>query len=172
MKFVFPSFWIGMFGMGTCGLWLGAFHDRNGPPPEFMKWAFLAAWLVGSGFILWFCSRVKRVQVDDEALYVSNYWSEVRIPFTEVSHFTQSYMSRPPTVTIHLRSVSPVGQRIVFIPKFRWVLFGTHPIITELQALCDRANARGGASQPKVPIKQDYVFPMRVLQALCVFFAC
>ena len=34
MKFVFPPFWIGMFGMGTCGLWLGTFHDRNGPPPE------------------------------------------------------------------------------------------------------------------------------------------
>ena len=31
------------------------------------------------------------MQVDDEALYVSNYRSEVRIPFTEVSHFTQTY---------------------------------------------------------------------------------
>jgi hypothetical protein len=170
MKWVFPALWIGGFGLGTYGLWLGAFHDRNGPPPEFLKWVFLAAWLVGSGFILWFCSRIKRVQVDDEALYVSNYWSEVRIPLTEVSHFTQSYMSRPPTVTIHLRSMSPVGQRIVFISKFRWSLFSTHPTIIELQALCDQANARGGASQPKVPVKQNYVFSMRVLQALCVFF--
>ena len=103
---------------------------------------------VGTVFIVWFCGRLKRVQVDDEAIYVSNYWSEVRIPLTEISHYTQSYLSRPPTVTIHLRSTSPVGQRIVFIRHFRWNLFGTHPTIIELQALCDRANARAGAGQP------------------------
>ncbi len=171
MKFIFPTFWIGGFSLATCSLWLGAFHDRNGlPPPEFAKWAFLAATLIGSGFILWFCRRIKRVQVDDEALYVSNFWSEVRLPLTEIRHFTQTYMSRPPTVTIHLRSASPVGQRIVFIPKFRWVWFRTHPVITELQALCDRANSPGGANQPKVPVKQNYVFSMRILQALCAFF--
>ena len=79
MKFVFPCSGIGLFGMGTCGLWLGAFHDRNSlPPPEPVKWIFLAVWLVGSGFIFWFSGRIKRVQVDDAALYVSNYWSEVR----------------------------------------------------------------------------------------------
>ena len=125
---------------------VGAFHDRNGPPPEFVKWVFLAAWLGGTTFILWSCGRIKRVQVDDEALYVSNYWSEVRIPLAEVSHFTQSYMSRPPTVTIHLRGQSVVGQRVLFIPKFRWVLFGTHPTIIELQALCDRAKGQGRLS--------------------------
>jgi len=115
------------------------------------------------------CS-VKRLQVDNEALYVSNYWSEVRVPLGEVSHFTQSYMSNPPTVTIYLKSKSPVGQRVVFIPKFRWVLFGTHPTVIELQALCDRANAQGGTSQRTVPVRQGFVGSVRELQAFCVFF--
>jgi hypothetical protein len=142
-KWVFPTIWIGGFGLGTCAMWFGAFRDRAGrPPPDEIKWIFLAAWLVGSAFLVWFCARLKRVQVDDEALYLSNYWSEVRIPLTDISHFTQSYFSRPPTVTIHLRGVSPVGRHVVFIPRFRWFLFGTHPIIVELQALCDRVNAR------------------------------
>ena len=124
MKWVFPAVWIGGFGLATCALWLGGFYGRNGLPPELLKWDFLVAWLVGSGFIIWFCGRLKRVQIDGDTLYVSNYSSEVRIPLTEISHFTQSYLSRPPTITVHLRSMSPVGQRIVFIPKFRWVLFG------------------------------------------------
>jgi hypothetical protein len=171
MKCVFPIFWIGFFGLATCGMWFAAFRDRNGnPPPDFTKWIFFVGWLVGTAFILWLCGRLKRVQVDDEALYVSNYWSEARIPLTEVSHFTQSYMSRPPTVTIHLRSMSAVGQRIVFIPKFRWVLFGTHPIIIELQELCDRANAKGGTGQEKTSGRVFSETPMRVLQALCGIF--
>jgi hypothetical protein len=79
------------------------------------------------------------VQVDDEALYVSNYRSEIRIPLTDVDHFTESHWSNPSTVTIHLRGLSSVGQRVVFIPKckFRWWPFGTHPIVSELQAMCD-----------------------------------
>jgi hypothetical protein len=145
MKWVFPTLWIGGFGLGTCDLWMRTFDDLHGVQPfETLKWGVLAGWLGGSSFIIWSYGRLKRVQVDDEALYVSNCWSKVRIPLAEVSHFTQSYMFRPSTVTIHLRSLSLVGQRIVFIPSFRWVLFGTYPTITELQALCDRAKANEG----------------------------
>jgi hypothetical protein len=142
MKWVFPALWIVGFGLGACALWCDALHGPNGvPPPEWMKWLFLAAWLIGSGFILWLCGRIKRVQVDDEALHVSNYLSEVCIPLTEASHFTESHWSNPPTVTIHLRSLSPYGERVVFIPKFRWIALGAHPVVGELQTLCDRARS-------------------------------
>lgn len=169
MKWVFPAVWIGGFGLATCALWLGGFYGRNGLPPELLKWDFLVAWLVGSGFIIWFCGRLKRVQIDGDTLYVSNYSSEVRIPLTEISHFTQSYLSRPPTITVHLRSMSPVGQRIVFIPKFRWVLFGTHPLITEMQALCDESRVKGGTVQHDNRLHEVNPPAMWGLQAICVF---
>jgi hypothetical protein len=147
IKFVFPSVWIGMFGMGTCVLWFDALHDRNRPPPEFMKWAFLVAWPLGSGLILSISLRIKRVQVDHEALYVSNYLSEVRIPISEISHFTQSGSKKMPTITIHLRSLSDVGQRIVFIPKLGLGTFRKHPTILGLRALCDRPRGRDGTGE-------------------------
>ncbi len=167
MKFVFPTGWIGAFGIGTCVLWFGNLNGPKGPPPVPMKWAFLAVWLIGSTFIIWFSRRIKRVQVDDNAIYVSNYWSEVRIPLTEISHFTQSYMSRPPTITIHLRGKTPVGERVVFIPQFRWVLFGTHPTIIELEESCKMANARDGGRHPIAIVKHDHTMSMRVFQAVC-----
>jgi hypothetical protein len=37
-KFVFPAIWIPGFGLGTLGLWLGAFGDDMVP----FKWVFLA----------------------------------------------------------------------------------------------------------------------------------
>ena len=171
MKWVFPVLWIGGFGAGTCALWLGASHGRGGQaPPDWLKWQFLALWLAGTVFNIWFCGRIKRVAVDDEALYVSNYWSEVRIALAEVSHFTQSFLSRPATVTIHLRRLSAAGERVVFIPKSRWVLFGIHPVIIELQALCDQASVQGEASQPKTTYRTSGTRSMRVLQAICVLF--
>ena len=153
MTWVFPFLWIGGFGFGTCAHWIDALRGGNGvPPPVWMKWQYLVIWLVVSSFILWFCGRLKRLRMDDEALYVSNYWAEERVPLTEVSHFTRSRFTNPPTVTIHLRSMSPYGERIVFIPKHRWALFGTHPAIAELQALCDRAKGNDGTGETPRPI--------------------
>jgi hypothetical protein len=142
-KWVFDPVWILGCGFVTCMLWLDAFRDRAGnPPDEWIKLLILVGLIAGSAFGIWFSMRLKRVQVDDEAIYVSNYLSEYRIPFIEISHITNNYLYRPQTVTIHLRNSSPFGNRIVFIPKFDWVLFGAHTVITELQTRCDRANAR------------------------------
>jgi len=142
-KWLLPTVWIIGFGLATCGLWLDAFRGQNNaPPPDWMKWQFLVIWLVASAFLVWWSGRIKRVQVDDEALYASNYWSEVHIPLAEVDRITESRWCNPPTVTIHLRPLSPYGDRIVFIPKTRWWPFGAHPIVAELQSLCAKAQEK------------------------------
>jgi len=59
VKCVFPILWIACFGLGTCALWLDVFRGGNGaPPPDWMKWQFLAILIVGTGVILWFCGRL------------------------------------------------------------------------------------------------------------------
>lgn len=143
MKYVFPVVWIGGFGLGTLGLWLGAFHDRDGgPPPSWMRWQFLIMWIGGAAFIIWFARRIKRVQADDQSLYVSDYFSEVLIPLTEIADFTESRWLRPRTVTIHFRSPTAAGERVVFIPKLRLFQFSSRPVIAELQTLCERARGQ------------------------------
>ena len=65
MKFVFPTICISMFGLGTVGLFLEAFHGRGGTAtPPWVKWQFLAVWIVGSMFIWWGCARLKKVRTD------------------------------------------------------------------------------------------------------------
>ena len=65
------------------GLGLAAFGsvcfttETAAQPPVAPKCGTLASWVIVSGILLWFCGRIKRVQIDDDALYVSNYWSEV-----------------------------------------------------------------------------------------------
>jgi hypothetical protein len=148
VKSVVPPIFFGIVGATVCAAWLGALHGRGGGPlSDSEKWFLTAFWLAGTVYIAWSSCLVKRVQVDDTALYVSKHGSEVRIPLADVSRIVQSRWTRVPMVTIHLRHPSPVGQRIVFLPTVRWALFGTHPIVTELRELCDRANSSGGAGQ-------------------------
>ena len=135
MKFVFPPLWIAGFGAGTVGVWLSDGQPRG--PPAAM---FLGFWLVGTALIWWSCARLKRVRVDETHLYVSNYRTEVSIPLANVRRVSESRWDRGRPVTVEFRTPTPFGQRIVFLPKARWVgWFESHPVVAELRELSARA---------------------------------
>ena len=136
MKFVFPTIWISMFGLGTLALFVGALRGPdNSPAPDGMKWGFLAAWLVGTAFIYWASARLKRVRTDGSALYVSNYLKEIRVPFDGVADVTENRWINIHPVTIHLRAATEFGDRITFMPKIRIFGWRSHPVVAELRGL-------------------------------------
>jgi hypothetical protein len=136
MKFVFPTIWISMFGLGTFGLFLGAFHGQGDTaPPTWMKWQFLAVWIAGSAFIWWGCARLKKVRTDETAIYVSNYLKEVRIPLDAIRDVTENRWINIHPVTIHFRYSTPFGDSIVFMPTVRLFSWTSHPVVSELRDL-------------------------------------
>jgi len=140
-KFIFPAIWISGFGAGTVGLWLGAFHGRNNePPPDWMRWQFLAMWLAASTYLIWFARRLHRVSLHDDVLTVSNFFREISVPVTAASRVTQSYMSNPPTISIHFDQPTALGRRIVFIPVGRAGFLSEHPTTTEIKGILARGS--------------------------------
>ena len=138
IKFVFPAIWISMFGLGTVALFLGAFRGtNNSPPSEGLDWGFLAAWIAGTILICWNCGRLKKVRIEDSAIYVSNYLKEIRIPFDAVADVTENRWISIHPVTIHLRSATEFGDRITFMPKIRFFGWRSHPVVAELRQLAD-----------------------------------
>jgi hypothetical protein len=136
MKFVFPTLWISMFGLGTLALFLDAFRGPdNTPPSPDMKWGFLAAWAAGTVFIYWACARLKRVRVEDSTIYVSNYLKEIRIASDAIAAVTENRWLNIHPVTIHLRSATEFGDRITFMPKMRIFGWRSHPVVAELREL-------------------------------------
>jgi hypothetical protein len=134
IKFVFPTIWISMFGVGTLALFLGVFRGPdNTPPLEGMRWGFLAFWIAGTSVLYWGCGRLKRVCVEDSAIGVSNYRKEIRIPFDGVAGVTEGHGINIHPVTIHLRSATEFGDRIVFMPKIRILIWRSHPVVAELR---------------------------------------
>src|SRR5215204_3382615 len=114
-KIVFPALWIPLFGWGTLTMFLGGFKDAG----DNFKWLFLFGWLTGSAFIYWSCVRLKEVSVDDDYLHVSNYLKKARIPLSQIYDVTENVWLNLHPVTIHLKSPSEFGDRIVFMPPGR-----------------------------------------------------
>jgi len=132
-----PPAWFTGFGIATLNLWLGNFLGRTGaPPPDATKWKFLIGWVFGSAFILWTNSGLKRVRVDSENLYVSNYLREISVPLTMITDVTENRWLSIHPVTVHFGSMTGFGQRITFMPPLQYFgLWRTHPVVAELRRL-------------------------------------
>jgi hypothetical protein len=135
MKVVFPSVWIAGFGAATALLW------AQPGTPDTTKRQFLLAAVVGSVLILWSCARLKRVYADDNCLHISNFQTEITVPFGMIAEVTENGWINIHPVTIHLRERTPFGRRITFMPKSRLTFapWGAHPVVTELKELAQGA---------------------------------
>src|ERR1041385_5026184 len=127
-KFIFPPIWIGAFGLGVTKTMTTA--DPRSWLPIFVFW------MVGSGFIYWSCARLKKVSIDEKNLYVSNYLQEIAVPFSFIGDVTQNRWLNNQMVTIHFKFPTEFGDKIVFMPTFRFFAFvGPHPVVDRLKQL-------------------------------------
>lgn len=71
----------------------------------------------------WYVRRtlwpLKRLDATDTHLFVTNYWTTVRYPWTDVDGISDSKLGRRKVVALHLKAPGRFGQEILFIP-------GTH----------------------------------------------
>ena len=134
MKVIFPVLWIGGFGAGTLSLWLAAMHGPGGSgAPSWMRWQFLVTWLAGAAFIGWSCARLKRVRIDREFLYVSNYRREIAVPLSAIEAVTENRWINIHPVTVRFRVPTEFGQAITFMPTARFWGWSSHPVVQELR---------------------------------------
>lgn len=148
MKFVLPVLWITMFGVGTINLFVLTDEGPESSP----AWFTLFVWIAGSAFLLWDTVRLKVVNVDEHFLYVSNYLKEITIPLADIYDVTENVWLNTHPVTIHLKSRSEFGNRIVFMPKTRFLFFSSHPVVKELKQLArSRVAQEVGFNQARKP---------------------
>jgi hypothetical protein len=86
---------------------------------------------IDCGFVWFFGFR--RVRLDDNNLYVSDYRKEITIPLSEIADVTENRWLNAHPVTISLRNPTEFGDKIVFMPTLKYFVFFTgHPIVGEL----------------------------------------
>jgi hypothetical protein len=137
MKFVFPVLWNISCGIGVL-VFFGVidvdwFKILQPIPPE-MKWFGLGVWAYGNVMCFLINFRLKRVEIDDENLYISNYVSEEVVPLLNVADVSESRMMNPRPITIRFHESTEYGNRIVFLAKQQWFDFfwTRHPVVAEI----------------------------------------
>ena len=108
------------------------------PSPDAFIGTILA--FVPTAFFCWWGVNLKRVSVDDQNLYASNWIKEIAIPLSEID--AVDAWPGGWRVIVRLRVRTAFGRKINFLAAWRPLLFGSHPIVEELrQLLIKRGNS-------------------------------
>lgn len=137
---VFPPVWIGMFGFGTVMIWMGRLEL---PESSIFRWFFLAAWVAGSAFFLWFARRLSHVWIDGDELLVIRWRHEERIPLSAVAEVSETRMWNPKQIRVRIRAGAASREQVVFMaPMAIQLPLSDHRVVRELRAAVEAARAR------------------------------
>ena len=93
--------------------------------------AFLAS-LLFTAYVSWCFLRLKMVHMGSDGLRVSTFTKTIDIPLTNIESVTGNPLLGDWPITIHLIAPCEFGSRIRFMPRQRFFIFGTHPVVDEL----------------------------------------
>jgi hypothetical protein len=134
-KFIFPALWTLGFGSGTLTMFFGPMLDKRGlPVPPAIKFLFLIIFVIGTPLIIRLSGKIKKVSIDGVQLIVSNYLSEDRIAFSQISDVKVIRWQKGNPILVTFRRPSKFGAEIVFMPKV-FLKFGPNPIAQRLRGL-------------------------------------
>jgi len=134
-KFVLPAFLIGGFTLGMILFTMNAGSLK----PVIPMLVFLAV----ISFILYrLCMRLKKVEMDNECLYMSNYLREIQVRRDAIEKVTENRLLNTHPVTVYFKAPTDFGNSIVFMPRVKpFLFFASHPIVAELKSTIRGAGA-------------------------------
>lgn len=116
-KIVLPIFWIVFMGGTTVAILVSKFAGIGNTSPWTVRAVMLFVFLSGVAFLALTLMRLKRVEVGQEGVYVTNYFKNVRYPFSEVDGITVTSLLIFSVATLHLKGKGSFGKSITFIPS-------------------------------------------------------
>ena len=128
---------LGPQGLARFGINATTPLDRTGQLATAAVCALLSAWAYVYG------ARLRRVELSNQFLYVSDYRTQITVPLETVESVTEVRWLRRHTVTVHLRGETALGDSITFLPIMtdQWFAFTSHPIVTRIREMAVAAGA-------------------------------
>lgn len=117
-KFFFPTFWIVFFSTLTLGLIFAEVKPTTIPKSAFTG---LMCVTLGLGIFLFYLTiiRLKKVEMDPEFIYVTNYFKWFKYPYHNIERISQRDLVLLKVVTIKFKEKGHFGKKIFFLANHR-----------------------------------------------------
>lgn len=115
----FPVFCLTILSALTIAVWSYRFDYYGALPGSVLRIGMLIFLGLLSAVFYLTVWRLKRVELDEQFFYVTNYFRHVRYPYHQVNQIKITDWGLFRTVRISLKSSGAFGRRIVFLPSGR-----------------------------------------------------
>lgn len=110
-----PVFWVVFFGSLCLFSWLTDDQDLPLRNPFAFRIQLSVVFVLGCVIVLTYLIRLKRVEIDEEYFYITNYFKTVKIPIRQCVHIsTKKFLGRF-WVTLQFDLKSTFGNRVKLI---------------------------------------------------------
>ena len=114
-KFFVPIFWIVFFGSMTIAAFVYK-KDYYGEIPGMpFRIGMVVFFLSGVAMFFFTLMRLKRVEMSEEHLYVTDYFKHLRYPWQDIEKITESEFAVFKVVTVFLKSPGTFGKKFTFM---------------------------------------------------------
>ncbi len=117
LKVFIPTFWFVFYGAIVLTFFVAPANQLQIFADESIKLAVLIFYISGSVVIYFTLIPLKRVEFDEKFLYVSNYFTTLRIPWHNVKLLREKKFLFVHTGTITFKKPVQFGKSIIFIPS-------------------------------------------------------
>jgi len=96
--------------------------------------SFLISGIIFSLVFIFFFFGIKKVSIDNDFLFVSNFKKEIKIPLSHISLTKENVWILPRKITVGLSEPSAFGEKITFLGYHQpFLFFKTHPALEEIR---------------------------------------
>lgn len=133
LKIFLPIFWSVFFGAFTIALWLEDHVVTGSLPIEQLRIGMTVFFLIGVLLFYFTVAQLKRVEMDEEYVYATNYFKTARYPWRDVEKIEEKDYLVLSTAHVYLKEKGSLGKKITFIPsQYRFQGFlNNHPNVVE-----------------------------------------
>ncbi|MFN7117301.1 MAG: hypothetical protein ACK4TA_10915 [Saprospiraceae bacterium] len=110
-KFFIPTFYLAFFGAFT----ILSFSLRS--IPLFGRFIIVGLFLASAVFFYFTLLRLKRVEIDEQFIYVTNYFKHYRYSLDSIEKIVERDFLVFRTATIHLHQAGSFGKKMFFVPS-------------------------------------------------------
>lgn len=129
LKYFVPTIWIIFFGTMTILFFMQGDVGLFGLPASIFKLIFTSFFLLGVALLYFTFIQIKRVEIDDNFLYVTNYLKIFKYPFSNIERIREVNYGLFILVRVYFKEPGYFGKKIIFIASQRRYadFFRRHP---------------------------------------------
>lgn len=151
LKIVIPTLWLAFFGAFALAITFSDIEYIGGYPIHIFRVGYAIFFVIGFSMLYWLMLRLKRVELDEQFVYASNFLNTFRYPYHNIRKMDIKNYGLFKTIKVHLREPGKFGKKFAFIANTTrfYDFFKQHPHLQEY--LSGDVNAKELAT----PIKKE-----------------